>query len=64
MAGVRLAHSPGIAFRHLPPDSARSVGSVTYATEGMLSISSRLSTDAVSMHPPKGFGTDNTVEAT
>ena len=51
-------HSPSIAFRHLPPNSAR----FSYATEGALFISAQLSTDAVSA-PPKGLGTNMTVEA-
>ena len=37
-------HTPSIAFRHLPPNSA----GVIYATEGALFISAQLSTDAVS----------------
>ena len=37
-------HTPRIAFRHLPPNSAR----FSYATEGALFISAQLSTDAVS----------------
>ena len=37
-------HTPSIAFRHLPPTSAR----FSYATEGALFISAQLSTDAVS----------------
>ena len=36
-------HTPRIAFRHLPPNSAR----ISYATEGALFISAQLSTDAV-----------------
>ena len=36
-------HTPSIAFRHLPPNSAR----FSYATEGALFISAQLSTDAV-----------------
>ena len=36
--------TPRIAFRHLPPNSAR----FSYATEGALFISAQLSTDAVS----------------
>ena len=36
-------HTPSIAFRHLPPNSAR----FGYATEGALFISAQLSTDAV-----------------
>ena len=39
-----LLHTPSIAFRHLPPNSAR----FSYATEGALFISALLSTDAVS----------------
>ena len=38
------AHTPSIAFRHLPPNSAR----FSYVTEGALCISAQLSTDAVS----------------
>ena len=37
-------HTPSIAFRHLPPNSAM----FGYATEGALFISAQLSTDAVS----------------
>ena len=37
-------HTPSIAFRHLPPNSAR----FSYATEGALFISVQLSIDAVS----------------
>ena len=37
-------HTPSIAFRHLPPNSAR----FSYATEGALFISAQLSSDAVS----------------
>ena len=37
-------HTPSIAFRHLPPNSAR----FRYATEGALFISAQLSSDAVS----------------
>ena len=48
MLGVCVAHTlkyiPGIAFRHLPPNSAR----FSYATEGALFISVQLSTNAVS----------------
>ena len=38
-----ITHTPSIAFRHLPPNSAR----FSYATEGALFISAQLSTDAV-----------------
>ena len=37
-------HTPSIAFRHLPPNSAR----FSYAIEGALFTSAQLSTDAVS----------------
>ena len=40
----RPGHAPRIAFRHLPPNSAR----FSYATEGALFISAQLSSDAVS----------------
>ena len=40
----RRSHIPSLAFRHLPPNSAR----FSYATEGALFISEQLSTDAVS----------------
>ena len=42
--GVSMTHTLSIAFRHLPPNSAR----FSYATEGALFISAQLSTDAVS----------------
>ena len=45
----RLLHTPSIAFRHLPPNSAR----FSYAT-----VQRR------GQRPPKGSGTDKTVEAT
>ena len=56
----RMVHTPSIAFRHLPPNSAR----FGYATEGALSISAQLSTRSA---PSERFGTDMsfmTVEAT
>ena len=37
-------HTPSIAFRRLPPNSAK----FSYATEGALFISAQLSSDAVS----------------
>ena len=42
--GLGTNHIPSIAFRHLPPNSAR----FSYATEGALFISAQLSNDAVS----------------
>ena len=41
------SHTPSIAFRHLPPNSAR----IIYATEGALCISADLPTSAVSVLP-------------
>ena len=43
-AGEDTAHTPSIAFRHPPPNSAR----FSYATEGALFIFAQLSSDAVS----------------
>ena len=40
-------HTPSIAFRHLPPNSAR----ISYATEGALCSSQDLPTNAVSALP-------------
>ncbi len=42
--GSGTNHTPSIAFRHLPPNSAR----FSHVTEGTLFISAQLSTDAVS----------------
>ena len=42
--GEHPPHTPSIAFRHLPPNSAR----FSYATEGALFVSVQLSTDVVS----------------
>ena len=56
---VQAAHTPSIAFRHLPPNSAR----FSYATEGALFISAQLSTDAVSALQKVWVLTDKTVEA-
>ena len=44
LTGQGINHTPSIAFRHLPPNSAR----FSYATEGALFISAQLSSDAVS----------------
>ena len=41
----RLSHTPSIAFRHLPPNSAR----FSYATKGALFISAQLFTEAASV---------------
>ena len=41
--GDRVGHTPNMAFRHLPPDSAI----FSYTSEGALFISTQLSTDAV-----------------
>jgi len=45
MVSLGTYHTPSIAFRHLPPNSART----GYATVGALFISAQLSTDAVSV---------------
>ena len=42
--GIGVCHTPSIAFRHPPPNSARFI----YATEEPLFISAQLSSDAVS----------------
>ena len=54
-------HTLGLAFRHLPPNSAR----FGYVTEGALYLSAQLSTKRCQL-PPKRFGTNNimSVEAT
>ena len=57
---VLLAHTPSIAFRHLPPNSARN----SYATEGALFTSAQLSTDAFSAHRKVWILVIKTVEAT
>ena len=44
-------HTLSIAFRHLPPNSAR----FSYATEGALFISAQLSSDAVSASERFGY---------
>ena len=51
-------HTPSTAFRHIPPNSAR----FSYATEGALCL--RAAVHRPGQRPPKGFGTDKTVEAT
>ena len=54
-AGQEQHYTPTIAFRHLPPNSAR----FGYATEGALDfISAQLSTDTISA---LGLGTDNPI---
>ena len=53
LQGQLSVHTPSIAFWHLPPNSAR----FSYATEGALFISAQ-------QRPPKGSGTNMTVEAT
>ena len=52
---------PNTAFRHLPPNSAR----FSYATEGAHLIKIiRAAVHRRGQRPPKGFGTNMTVEAT
>ena len=56
-------HTPSIAFRHLPPNSARSL--VTPLNWVALFIFVQLSTDAVSsLRPLKGSGTDRHTPST
>ena len=57
-------HTPSLAFRHFPPNSART----GYATEGAHSehcfpaLSSKLCQNWLRcQHPPKGLGTNNTL---
>ena len=50
-----ISHTPSIAFRHLPPNSAR----FSYATEGALDLYLRAAVHRRGQRPPKGFGTDN-----
>ena len=56
---VIQAHTPSIAFRHLPLNSAR----FGYATErGILYL--RAAVHRRGQRPPKGLGTNTTVEVT
>ena len=57
--GLDLVHTPSIAFRHLPPNSAR----FGYATEGALDLYLRAAVHRRGQSPPKGLGTNMTVEA-
>ena len=58
-AALGIVHTTSIAFRHLPPNSAR----FGYATEGTLFISAQLSMQQRGQRSPKGSGTGKTVEA-
>ena len=53
--GQHQCHAPCLAFRHLPPNSART----GYASERALFISAQLSTDT--QRPPECLGTNKTV---
>ena len=53
-------HTPSIAFLHLPPNSAR----FRYAAEGALDLYVRAAVQRCGQRPPKGSGTNMTVEAT
>ena len=53
-------HTPSIAFWHLPPNSAR----FGYATEGACTLYFRAAVLRRGQRPPKGSGTNMTVEAT
>ena len=59
LGGNGVCHTPSIAFRHLPPNSAR----FSYATERIVFISAQWSTEVVSALL-KGSGTIMTAEAT
>ena len=59
LAGKRFEHTPSIAFRHLPPNSAR----FSYATDGALFICALPAVQRRGQRPPKGSGTNMTVEA-
>ena len=52
--------TPSITFQHLPPNSAR----FSYATEGALDLYLRAAVHRRGQRPPKGLGTDKTVEET
>ena len=52
-------HTPSTAFRNLPPNFAR----FSYATEGGI-LYLRAAVHRRGQRPPKGSGTDKTVEAT
>ena len=52
--------TPSIAFRHLPPNSAR----FSYATEGRGTLYLCASVHRLGQRPPKVSGTNMTVEAT
>ena len=54
-----VTHSASVAFRHLPPNSAR----FGYAPEGALDLYLRAAVQRRGQRPPKGFGTNVTVEA-
>ena len=55
---VCVCHTLSTVFRHLPPNSAR----FSYATEGTLYL--RAAVHQRGQRPPKGSGTNMTVEAT
>ena len=54
------AHSEHRFPQHLPPNSAR----FGYAAEGALDLYLRAAVHRRGQRPPKGLGTDTTVEAT
>ena len=49
-----------LAFRHLPPNSART----GYATQGAFDLYLRAAVHRRGQRPPKGLGSNKTVEAT
>ena len=58
-SSVGKPHTPSIAFRHLPPNSAR----FSYAIEGA-TLYLHAAVQRRGQRPPKGSGTNMTVEAT
>ena len=59
-------HTPSIAFMHLPKKKKRKKKKAKfgYATEGALDLYIRAAVHRRGQRPPKGLGTDKTVEAT
>ena len=57
---LAIPHTPGTAFWHLPPNSAR----FSHATEEALDLYLRAAVQRGGQRPPNGSGTDMTVEAT
>ena len=56
----KWAHTPSIAFRHVSPNSAR----FSYSAERACTLYLRAAVQRRGQRPPKGLGTNMTVEAT